>query len=129
MTQIEAEPFRIVKVYEPTSNATRPNEYIALVGGQSRAIHVFETSTLSPSNAVFNNINPPNAQTLVDKKIYLRARVNIKFTGTSTDGVVIRKGYDGLRFLPIHSVINTARCTLNSRTPREGVMYVHNPPG
>jgi hypothetical protein len=109
------EPFNVVKIYEPTSNATFPNQYIALVGGQSRAIHVFETSTLSPANAVFTNINPPSAETLVDKKIYLRARVNMKFTGTSTDGIVLRKGRDGLRYMPIHSIINTARCTLNTQ--------------
>ena len=112
---ITPEPFNIVKIYEPTSNATMPNQYIALVGGQNRAISVFESSNLSPSNAVFTNINPPNAETLVDKKIYLRARVNMKFTGTSDDGIILRKGRDGLRYMPIHSVINTARCTLNSQ--------------
>ena len=113
---MEVEPFNIVKVFEPTSNATMPNQYIALVGGQNRAIHIFQTSTLSPTSATFTNCNPPSAETLVDKKIYLRARVNMKFTGTSTDGIVLRKGRDALRYMPLHSIISVARCTLNTHT-------------
>ena len=115
MTQ-EVEPFNIVKVFEPSSNATTPNQYIALVGGRNKTIHVFQTSTLSPTSAVFTNCNPPSADTLVDKKIYLRARVNMKFTGTTTTGNLLKKGRDGLRYLPLHSVISVARCTLNNHT-------------
>ena len=112
----EVEPFNIVKIFEPTSNATMPNQYIALVGGLKRSINIFQTSTLSPTSAVFTNCNPPGAEFILDKKIYLRAKVNMKFSGTTTTGNLLQKGRDGLRYMPIHSVISVARCTLNNHT-------------
>ena len=73
---MEVEPFNIVKIFEPTSNATMPNQYIALVGGVKRSINIFQTSTLSPTSAVFTNCNPPGAEFILDKNIY---RVTEKF--------------------------------------------------
>jgi len=112
----DIEPFNIIKIYEPSSNATWPNQYIALVGGRSKKINVFSTSTLGTNNAVFTNCNPSSDSTIVDKKIYLRARVNMKFTGTTTASTLLLKGRDGLRYMPLNSIISVARCTINNHT-------------
>jgi len=94
LTSADIEPFSIVKIYEPSSNATAPNRYIALVGGRSRNITVFPASSLSTNSIIFQNCNPPNDGTILEKKVYLRVRINIKFSGTSTNGNLLKKGRD-----------------------------------
>ena len=109
-----AERFDIVKIFEPSTNATAPNRYIALAGSSDKTQKVFVASSLSPTDAVFNNCNPPSEHHMVDKKILIRARVHMQFTGTTTTGNLLKKGRDGLRYLPLHSVINVARCSINN---------------
>ena len=107
--------FNIVKILEPSINATSPNQYIALVGSSDKTQRVFVASSLSPTSAVFQNCNPPSELHMIDKKVFLKARVNMTFTGTTTGGNLLLKGRDGLRYLPLHSVINIARCSINNQ--------------
>ena len=85
-----------------------------MAGADTKTQSVFTSSSLSRNGVVFNNCNPPSIGHFVDKKIVLSARVHIMFTGTSTTGNLLKKGRDGLRYLPLHSIIDVARCSINN---------------
>ena len=108
------ERFSIVKIFEPTTAATSPNQYLALSGATDKTQKTFVASSLSETQAIFNNCNPPSPAYMVDKRILLRSRVRIQFTGTTTSGNLLKKGRDGLRYLPLHSVISIASTSINS---------------
>jgi hypothetical protein len=108
------ERFQVLKIFEPGLNASAPNQYIALRGSMSKIVKVHVPSSFSQTSVQFTNCKPDNPQTFLDKKINMRARFHITFTGTSPAGkTLLQRGRDGVRYLPIHSIINNSFCKIN----------------
>ena len=106
----------LAKVYEPNANARNPDDYIALVGGIDKTTVIFRSESVTNTSASFPACNPPSESHLVDRKVYFRARFRIRFTGNSTTGNLLKKGRDGLRFMPLSSIIFDLRTTINSQS-------------
>lgn len=131
------EPSRYVKQYDPIIDLIAPTKVVLEEGATDVTITKFPSSSISTANIQFNNIDPPDADTIVDRKVYVKANFRLTFTGNNvpngehlltTNGIDIvgqptdswrgglAGGVDGLRAFPLTQILDTLRVKINTQT-------------
>jgi len=124
------EPSKYVKQIDPT--IALDDKYIKLrleEGAETVTYTKFPSSSVSTNNIQFNNINPPNATTVVDRRFWVRMPFRLTFTGTnvpigefllatsdSVNGTGDLVGQDAPRAYPLSQIIQSLSVKLNSQT-------------
>lgn len=111
MTSIET-----VQTFDPRVNIN--NKRVYAVQRTASEITYKEYNATSYSNNNFNfSCPPPSKTTIIDRKIYLRVPVNIKFNGTCPTGQRLLQNHnDAFRSFPLSSIINTLQLTINQNS-------------
>jgi hypothetical protein len=108
-------PIPVVAVYNPIDDLSEKVLYTVEKGAQNVTSYIFNSSNTSNTGTVFI-ANPPNTHTTMDRKVYVRSKIAVKFTGNApTDGGnLLRAGYDAPRAFPLSSVISSCVASLNN---------------
>jgi len=131
------EPHRYVKQYDPVIDLLAPTKIVLEEGATDITFTKYPSSSISTSNIQFNNINPPDAETIVDRKIFVKANFRLTFTGTGvaagdyllgTNGINVvgqatdawkgglSDGQDALRAFPLTQILDSLKVKLNTQT-------------
>ena len=99
-------PLRVVKNLDSrlTAGLGTP-EYELHQGASAITYRSFPSSNLSSSSVIFNNCNPPSAETYTSRTIFVQVQYQITFTGTCVSGNLLDGwGYDvAPRALPVNN--------------------------
>lgn len=104
-----------VRINEPLVNINEKLYWGILKGGVRSSYKVLSSTTFDNSSATWS-APPPNPNTFVDRRVFLKVPVTISFTGTATSGNLLQAGYDAFRDHPLASVMNTVDMTLNNQS-------------
>ena len=99
------------------ANLTDQITYAVMKGAQQVTSAQFKSTSASPSSMVFN-IVVPSLETVVDRRVMLRATIKLKITGTAAVGSqLLNYGLrDALGPFPLHQLMNTMSVTINNNT-------------
>lgn len=119
-------PVQTFQALDPLTRVSSSRDY-AIVKGGDRVTYKPINST-SWSNATFSfTAPPPSPGIIVDRKIALRARVRVTFTGTTTGGLLLQTGFDAPRANCLSSVMTSMSTTLNNTTTSINIADVIHP--
>lgn len=87
-----------------------------------------EVISTTSSISTFNfSAPPPNPSVVVDRRIFLKAKFRLTFTGTSVGPTLLQVGSnDALRAFPLSRAINSLRITINNTTVTTELSDYHN---
>jgi len=123
-----------VKQIDPAIDLTRPVKIRIEEGAQNVTVTKYPASSVSPQNIQFNNVNPNSAETIVDRKLFVKASFRLTFLGTNvpsgefllqTDGISeygtpqsgsLVGGVDGLRAFPLSQMLASIQLKMNNQT-------------
>ena len=99
------------------ANLTDQITYAVMKGAQQVTSAQFKSTSASPSSMVFNVV-VPSLETVVDRRVMLRATIKLKITGTVAVGSqLLNYGLrDALGPFPLHQLMNTMSVTINNNT-------------
>lgn len=108
-------PLNVVAVMEPRMELNNERTWVVLKGGEQVTYYPFPSTSFSSSQ--FNFIcNPPSANTVLDRNIFIEVPFTINFTANSanpsTDNL-LQPGRDAFRAYPVSSITNTLTATIN----------------
>lgn len=110
-----AVPLRVMAVYEPRLELNNERSWIVVKGAQTTTYYPFPAT--SYSNNQFNFIcNPPSANTVLDRSVFIEVPFTITFVSNALNlpvGNLLVPGSDAFRAFPLSSVTNTLSCTIN----------------
>lgn len=112
-----AVPLNAVAVYEPRLELNNERSWVCIKGGQQVTYYPFPSTSFSSNQ--FNFIcNPPSAQTVLDRAIFIEVPYRITFTvnpaiSPAPTANLLQPGRDAFRAFPISSVCNTLTATIN----------------
>lgn len=123
-----------VQMFDPRININSSRQYSVLRTGTDITYKEFPTNTVSNTNINFN-CPPPSLSTIVDRQIYLKLGVNIKFTGTAPNGQRLLQNHnDAFRAFPLSGVMSNLQVTVNNNSMNINLqemlsclMRYHNP--
>jgi hypothetical protein len=109
-------PLNVLAVYEPRMELNNERSWVVIKGGQQVTYYPFPSTSFS--NSQFNFIcNPPSAQTVLDRAIFIEVPYTITFSpNPAYAGPVenlLQPGRDAFRAFPISSITNTLTATIN----------------
>lgn len=123
------DPSMYVKQIDPVIDLTRPVKLLIEEGAENVTYAKYPASGVSQQNIQFNNINPPNSGTIVDRKVFVKVSFRLTITGTgaalgdyllTTDGALgtggLAGGNDALRAFPLSQMIGTLKVSMNSQS-------------
>lgn len=99
----------LVKQIQPAMDLDRPVKLILSEAAQDVQVTKYASGNPSTSSIQFNSINPPSANTIIDRRVMVRAAFRLTFTGTdvpvgqrlfSTDGIANPPILDPVTGLP-----------------------------
>lgn len=99
----------------PVIDTNLQNKHIKVIGALETNFRPWVSTSYSNNASTFN-CPPPSPQTFFDRCIYLRQPMVITYAGTTTGSALLQSGYDALRQLPIHSILNNIQMTYNNQT-------------
>lgn len=103
-----------MRVLDPRLVVSNQRLFAIIEGGADITIKQYNTTTASNQNYNFS-CNPPDVGTIVDRKIYLQASVDIAFSGSTTGGLyLLNDGYDAWRAYPLSQNMQNLQITLNT---------------
>lgn len=89
---------------------------VAIQGCTASSVLPFPCTTFNNGYASVNS-NPPSIYGFIDTAVYMSIPVTITYTGSTTGGQnILNPGKDALRAYPLHSIIQTATCSINGFT-------------
>ena len=99
------------------ANLTDQITYAVMKGAQQVTSAQFKSTSASPSSMVFNVV-VPSLETVVDRRVMLRATIKLRITGTAAVGSqLLNYGLrDALGPFPLHQLKNTMPVTINHNT-------------
>lgn len=109
-------PLTLVKVLDSRLDAGQMKAYAVTQGASSCTYRQFPSSNLSSSSFTFNAVNPPSAQTYVDRTVFLQTSFQVNFTGTSPVGQTLLSqwGYElAPRCMPVNNCLKSLVVTIN----------------
>lgn len=123
-----------VKQIDPRLDLTRPVKIRIEEGGANINVTKYPASSQSATNIQFNNINPPSADTIVDRKVMVKAAFRLRFTGTNVpntefllqtsniDGTgELVGGVDALRAFPLSQIMQSITLKINNQTYTQNI--------
>jgi hypothetical protein len=131
------EPSDYVKQYDPTIDLTRPVKIRLEEGASQVSFTKFTSSSVSESSIQFNSINPPSAEIIVDRRVFVKANFRLTFLGTNvpagqyllqTNGINnvgqpvsawqggLSGGVDALRAFPLSQILTSLVVKINSQS-------------
>lgn len=103
-----------VKIIDPVLDINSEQYYAVLKGGVRTSFKPIISTSFSNSSCTFS-APPPNPNIAVSRKVKLRQKVNIQFSGNAPAGEPLLKSqYDAFRAYPLASVTNTLDLTMNN---------------
>lgn len=106
-------PLNTVQVLDPLIDINNVREYAILRGGSEVSFKQVSSTSLSNSSCSIT-APPPSPSTLVDRKVFLKLRAELTFTGTSAGSSnLLQSGYDALRSYPISSILDVLTVRIN----------------
>jgi len=125
-----------VKSYDPTISLNKDVKIALQSGAQTVTYQTTNADSFSASSISWNSCNPPNKNTIVDRKFFVRNSMRLIITGTgvvagsyllNTDGRAagtppgaytggLVGNVDALRAFPLAQSMQTMELTLNSQT-------------
>jgi len=109
-------PLKVVKNLDSrlTAGFGEP-EYLLHQGASSITYRSFPSSNLSSSSVIFNNCNPPSAETYTSRTVYVQVQYQVTFTGTCVTGNLLDGwGYDvAPRALPVNNSFKSLTVSIN----------------
>ena len=112
-----AVPLKVVAVNEPRMTIDREPVWVVVKEGQEVTYYPYPSTSWSQSQ--FNFIcNPPSAQTILDRMVFIQVPVTITFTVNSSISPapttnLLQPGRDAFRAFPVSSITNTLTATIN----------------
>lgn len=110
-----AVPLNVVGVMEPRMELNNERTWVVVKGGQTVTYYPFPSTSFS--NSQFNFIcNPPSAQTVLDRAVFIEVPYTITFTqnaGNIQAFNLLQPGRDAFRAFPVSSITNTLTATIN----------------
>lgn len=104
----------IKKVLCPEINVNRPKAYVIAKGAKDNTYQVFQAQNLNTSSITVTS-NPPNRQTVVNRRAYVRAGFRLTISGVAgAAGLMIQPGLDAPRSWPIARACNSVQISLNN---------------
>jgi major capsid protein len=105
-----------VKVLDPRLIINNHRRYIVLKGAKNSTFQQFMASSGTATNAIQFKADPPNPQTVVSRKVYMKWFVNLAFTGVPALGTTLLQlgTNDGFRAFPISEVLTTMTAEINN---------------
>jgi len=105
-----------VQMFDPRVNISASKQYSVLRTGTDITYKEFPTNTVSNTNINFN-CPPPSLNTIIDRQIFLKLGVNLKFTGTAPVGQRLLQNHnDSFRAFPISGVMSNLQVTINNNS-------------
>ena len=111
----------------PVLDLNRSTKIMVERGARTVNLDSIQATSFSSSNIIFNSINPPSPEIIIDKRIMVRMAARIYLTGTqvpngqfllntsNSDGTgELRGGGDALRAFPLSQAMESCRLTLNT---------------
>jgi len=109
-------PLMLVKVLDSRLTTGALKTYGIEQGASSITYRQYPSSNLSSSSFTFNAVNPPSAQTFVDRTVFLQVSFRLDFTGTCPVGQTLLSqwGYDlAPRCMPLNNSLKNLVVTIN----------------
>lgn len=108
-------PLDVVEIIEPTIKMNERKVFAVFKGGSDNIYYNYSANSSSNSQAIWN-INVPSENIFIDRKIYLKARLRLTFTGTTPDPsqFLLQTGFDALRAYPLSNATNTMTVQINN---------------
>lgn len=110
-------PLHVVKSLDSrlTAGTGATAEYRLKQGASSITYRSFPSSNLSYSSVIFNNCNPPSAETYTSRTVFCQLQFQITFTGTCLTGNLLDGwGYDvSPRALPVNNSFKSLTVSIN----------------
>lgn len=109
--------FEKVLVKDPRLDVTDTIKYAVIKGGQNVTNSKFAAVSASASQLVFN-VQVPSEQTIIDRRVLLRATLKVSVTATSglANNIVCYGVNAALASFPLHQCFDTLSATINNNT-------------
>jgi len=110
--------FEKVLVKDPRLDVTDSIKYAVIKGGQNVTMSKFQAVSASSSQLVFN-VQVPSEQTIIDRRVLLRATLKVTVTTTSNGlkNASVCYGINAaLASFPLHQCMDTLSATINNNT-------------
>jgi hypothetical protein len=110
--------FEKVLVKDPRLDVTDSIKYAVIKGGQNVTMSKFQAVSSSSSQLVFN-VQVPSEQTIIDRRVLLRATLKVTVTTTSNGLKNANVCYGinaALASFPLHQSMDTLSATINNNT-------------
>lgn len=107
---------KVAKVLDSRLTAGRDPTYLLHQGASEITYRSFPSSNLSSSSVIYNNVNPPSAQTFVSRTVYVEVQYQVNFTGTALPGQNLLDGYGydwSVRALPVNNSFKSLTVSIN----------------
>jgi hypothetical protein len=111
-------PMRYAQILDPRVDISGGDdrEFQILKSGQTSTFQQYPTSNYGPSSITWQ-LTPPNASTILDRRLLIGVPFTVTVTGSTTDGSsLLQPGMFSVRSHPLMSVVSTTSLTLNSYT-------------
>jgi len=110
--------FEKVLVKDPRLDVTDSIKYAVIKGGQNVTMSKFQAVSASSSQLVFN-VQVPSEQTIIDRRVLLRATLKVTVTAASNGLKNANVCYGinaALASFPLHQCMDTLSATINNNT-------------
>ncbi len=109
---------KLVKVSDNRINDEEVRSYALLQGGSLYTRRRLDATSISASTLSFNNVNPPTANTYLDKRILLTIVYSVAFVGTTTGTNLLDEWGSQIapRCMPVNNSFSSVSLQLNNAT-------------
>ena len=106
-------PIKTVRIKEPAIDIDEDKVFAIFTGGQDNTYYNYPANAYSTTQATWN-INTPSERIIIDRKIYLRARVRLQLTGPDLGKLLIQSGRDAPRAFPLTNSMSALNVQINN---------------
>ena len=110
-------PIKCTNIVDPRLDALEPSQKQMLWGvykGCEGSNAVQQQANSYSTSGITWNFNTQSENVLIDRRIYARAQFQLQFVGTApVGGVLLNTESDALRFMPLASVTQSLKVTIN----------------
>jgi hypothetical protein len=99
---------QIKRVINPCIDVNEQKSFSVLQSALHTTQRTF-SSTAYSTTSIYWNVPPPDINTGVDRRVLIQAQFQV----TSSGGAFVPSLYDGPRFMPLSSIVNSAQMTIN----------------
>src|SRR5712675_73013 len=112
--------FNVQTVLDARVYSEPKRTYLVQQGSQHAEYRTYPVSNIDQSQMTFTNINPPDAQTYINRCVALTVKYRITFIGTSSGALLTNYGtHLAPRDMFVHRSLKTTNLTLNGTSTSE----------